>query len=170
MAWTYADLVPGMVLIGIGAALVMPTVSGSVMGSVPQGDTGVGSATNGTFIQIGGALGVAVIGSLLSSRYQASMTAALAPHHVAHGLEQTILGSIGAALGVAAQAGGAIGAFLVHAARVAFVSGADLGLKVAAVVALGGCALALAALPSRLPTDERRERGPEGRPEGERRR
>ena len=54
------------------------------MGSLPRGHTGVGSATNGTFMQVGGALGVAVIGSLLTTRYQDRMTAALAPYHVPH--------------------------------------------------------------------------------------
>lgn len=49
------------------------------MGSLPRGDTGVGAAASGMSIQVGGALGVAVIGSLLSSRYQDRMTAALAP-------------------------------------------------------------------------------------------
>jgi EmrB/QacA subfamily drug resistance transporter len=153
VAWTYSDMLPGMMMIGIGAALVMPTVSGSVMSSVPRGDTGVGSATNGTFIQVGGALGVAIIGSLLSTRYQDHMSTALAPYRVPHGVEQTILGSIGGALAVAARVGGAVGAFVTHAARSAFVSGADLGLMVAAAVALGGCVLALAALPSRPPAE-----------------
>jgi EmrB/QacA subfamily drug resistance transporter len=37
VTWTYADLLPGLILAGIGGALVMPTVSGSVMGSVPGG-------------------------------------------------------------------------------------------------------------------------------------
>ena len=151
VTWTYGNLVPGMVLIGLGAALLMPTVSGSVMASVPRGDTGVGSATNGTFIQVGGALGVAVMGSLQSTRYQDSIGRAIAPHHVPPGVEQTILGSIGGALGVAAHLGGVLGAALAHAARVAFVSGADLGLRVASVVVLGGFVLALAALPTRPP-------------------
>ncbi|HUO47371.1 MAG TPA: MFS transporter, partial [Acidimicrobiales bacterium] len=151
VAWTYGDLVPGMILIGVGAALVMPTVSGSVMASVPRGDTGVGSATNGTFIQIGGALGVAVIGSLQSTRYQDEIARMLAPHHVPQALLQTITSSIGGALGVAERLGGALGAALAAAARAAFVSGANLGLRVAAVVVLGGFVLALVALPARPP-------------------
>ena len=142
-------MLPGMILTGIGAALVMPAVSGSVMGSLPRGDTGVGAATNGVFIQVGGALGVAVIGSLLSTRYQDRITAALAPYHLPHAIQDTILGSIGGALGVAALAGGASGRLLAHAARSAFISGADLGLLTAAAVVLAGCVLALVTLPAR---------------------
>jgi EmrB/QacA subfamily drug resistance transporter len=155
VAWSYSDLLPGMIVIGIGAALVLPSVSASVIGSVPAGDTGVGAATNGALMQIGGALGVAVIGSLLSTRYQDRMTAALAPHHLPPALQTAILGSIGGALDVAARLGGPTGAWLAQAARSAFVSGADLGLTVAAAVALGAFVVALAALPAR-PEEGRR--------------
>ena len=152
VTWTYTDMLPGLILTGIGAGLVMPAVSGSVMGSLPRGDLGVGAATNGVFIQVGGALGVAVIGSLLSTRYQDRMTAALAPYHLPHAIETTILGSIGGALGVAARVGGATGDLLAHVARSAFISGADLGLLTAAAVVLAGCVLALLTLPARPPT------------------
>jgi Na+/melibiose symporter-like transporter len=148
VAWTFTSILPGTVLTGIGAGLVMPAVSGSVMGSLPRGDTGVGAATNGVFIQIGSALGVAVIGSLMSTRYQDRMTAALAPYHLPHAIENTILGSIGGALGVAARVGGTTGHLLAHVARSAFISGADLGLATAAAVALVGCVLALVVLPA----------------------
>ena len=148
VAWTFTSILPGTILTGIGAGLVMPTVSGSVMGSLPRGDTGVGAATNGVFIQIGSALGVAVIGSLLSTRYQDRMTAALARYHLPHAIENTILGSIGGALDVAARVGGTTGHLLAHVARSAFISGADLGLATAAAVALAGSVLALVALPA----------------------
>lgn len=48
--------------------------------------------------------GVAVIGSLLNTRYQDTMTSTLAPYHVPHAVMQTILGSVGGALEVAARA------------------------------------------------------------------
>jgi EmrB/QacA subfamily drug resistance transporter len=151
VTWTYGDLVAGMVLIGVGAALVMPTVSGSVMASVPRGDTGVGSATNGTFIQIGGAMGVAVIGSLQSTRYQDQLAHTLAPHHVPPAVLHVVLGSVGGALAVAAHVGGVLGQALAAAARAAFVSGANLGLGVASIVVLCGSVLALLILPARPP-------------------
>lgn len=58
VTWTYTNTLPGMITIGIGAALVMPSATASVMGSLPRGDTGVGSATNGVSIQVGGAWGL----------------------------------------------------------------------------------------------------------------
>ena len=97
--WSFLTMLPAMVMVGVGAALVMPSVSASVMNSVPRGDTGVGSATNGTFIQLGGAVGVAVVGSLLSTRYQSLMRQAIAPYHLPSAIANAMLGSIGGALG-----------------------------------------------------------------------
>ena len=118
-------------MLGAGAGLVCPAAIGSVMGSLPAANTGVGSATNGTSAQIGRALGVAVMGSLLSSRYQHRMTNALAGHSMPAAIHATILGSLGAALGVAQHVGGLTGVLLASAARSAFISGMDLGLRAA---------------------------------------
>ena len=123
-------------------------------GSLPGAHTGVGSATNGAFLQVGGALGVAVMGSLLNTRYQDRITGALASYHVPHAVMQTILGSLGGALGVAARVGGVLGAELSHLARSAFVSGMDLALATGACVAAAGCLIALLALPSRAEAGE----------------
>jgi len=148
-ATAYAGILPGLILLGVGAGLAIPSATESVMGSLPSGHTGVGSATNGTFLQVGGALGVAVIGSLLNTRYQHTMTSALAPYHIPHAIMQAILGSVGGALAVASRVGGFLGAELGHLARSAFVSGMDLGLATGACVAVAGCLIALIALPSR---------------------
>jgi EmrB/QacA subfamily drug resistance transporter len=151
---TYLGTMAGMILLGVGAGLVLPTGTASVMGSLPREHTGIGSATNGALLQVGGALGVAVIGSLLATRYQDHVTAALAPYHVPHAALTTILGSLGGALAVAGHVGGVLGAALAHLARAAFISGMDLGLTVGAAVAMAGCLLALALLPSRPAADD----------------
>ena len=54
-ATSYGDVVPGLLLIGLGAGLLLPTATNSVVGSVPQGDSGVGSAVNTMALQVGGA-------------------------------------------------------------------------------------------------------------------
>jgi hypothetical protein len=113
------------------------------------GDSGIGSAANAAALQIGGALGVAVIGSVLSARYQDHMTAALVGQHLPAAATHTILGSLGGTLSVAGDAGGAAGAALAQAARTAFMSGNEMALAVAAAVALGGAVIVLARLPSR---------------------
>ena len=112
-----------------------------------------GSASNAVALQVGGALGVAVIGSVLSTRYQDHMSTALAGRHVPAAATHTILASLGGALAVAADARGAAGALLAHTARAAFMSGNQVALAVGAVVALGGAILVIARLPSRVPRD-----------------
>ena len=146
---TFAGTVAGMVLLGAGAGLAIPTATGSVIGSVPASDSGVASAANTTAIQLGGALGVAVVGSLLDTRYQDKMASALAGQHLPHAVMATVENSLGGALAVAAQAGGNAGALLTHLARTAFVNGMDLGLLTGSVVAIAGCLLVLAWLPAR---------------------
>ncbi len=164
---TFAGTVLGMVLLGAGAGLAMPTATGSVIGSVPETDSGVASATNATAIQFGGALGVAVVGSLLDTRYQDKMTSALAGQHVPHTVMATVTNSLGGALTVATRAGGTTGILLTHLAKVAFVSGMDLGLLAGSVVAIAGCLLVLAWLPARpgaAPAPGRRSGRPAPRP------
>ncbi len=104
-------------------------------------------------LQVGGALGVAVIGSVLSTRYQDHISTALAGRHVQAAAAHTILGSLGGALAVAAHAGGAAGALLAYTARAAFMSGTELALAVGAAVALVGAVLVIVRLPSRVPRD-----------------
>lgn len=157
-ASTYTDTLAGMIMLGVGAGLVIPSATNSVMASLPREHTGVGSATNGTLLQVGGGLGVAVVGSLLSTRYQDEMTSALAPYHIPHAIENVILGSIGGAQSVAARVGGSSGEMLSHLARSSFISGMDLGLAVGAAVAAAAALLALLALPARPPAETGGER------------
>jgi len=155
-ATTYAGIVAGMALLGAGAGLVIPTATASVMGSVPAEHTGVGGGTAGTFLQTGGALGVAVVGSLLSGRYDDHVTSGLASAHLPHAVAQAVQASLGAALGVAHQLGGAIGALIADAARSAFISGMNLGLLTTAIVVIAGAAIALATIPGKAPATRRR--------------
>jgi len=149
VATTYVGTLPGMIILGVGVALVIPLVTASVMGSLPREHAGIGAATNSAFLQVGGALGVAVIGSQLSSRYQSQMLTSLAPFHLPSGIENDLLGSVGTALGMAAREGGMVGQTMAGFARSAFVSGMDLSLLTGALVAACAAALALLALPGR---------------------
>lgn len=105
MTTTYTGTLGGMIMLGVGAGPLSPSGTASVMGSLPREHTGVGSATNGAFLQIGGALGVAVIGSLLATRYQDHVTAAVAPFRDQRdGRERAPPSGRGPALGVSASA------------------------------------------------------------------
>ncbi len=151
----FSRILPGMLLMGLGAGLLMPTATDSVLGTLPHEDSGVGSATNSTAMQVGGALGVAVVGSVLSSRFQGTLVPALAGHHVPAVARQTILGSLGGALAVARIVGGTLGSALAHVARVGFASGSHDALMVAAGVTGAGVVVVLAALPNSTTTESR---------------
>lgn len=161
---TYADALPALLLIGGGAGLAFAPCTDSVMGSLPLEEAGVGAATNSAALEIGGALGVAVVGSVLSTRYQDHLLPLLAPRHVPAPVATTILGSLGGALAVAQQAGGQLGRSLAAAAREAFVGGMDLAVVVAAAAVGAAAIVVLALLPNRPPDPATNAAGPSGSP------
>ena len=74
----YVQLVVTMCCMAAGMALAMSPMTTQLMSSVPRDRAGMGSATNDTTRELGGALGVAVLGSLVTSRYTADVGDALA--------------------------------------------------------------------------------------------
>jgi hypothetical protein len=121
----------------------------SIMGSLPKEEAGVGSATSDTSMQVGGALGVGVLGTALIIRYQNFMTPLLAHLAIPANIKSLILGSVGGALAVAQRVPGSSGTALADTATRGFISGMNLGLIIAAsIVAVAGVVV-LALLPSR---------------------
>jgi hypothetical protein len=131
---TYRDCVISFLALGVGVALALAPCTESVMGSLPRAEAGVGSATNDTSLQIGGALGVGVLGTALNLRYEHLLAAALAPYRVPASVRGVIEGSLGGALAVAKRAPAPLARELVVEARRAFVSGMDLALVISAAV------------------------------------
>lgn len=142
----YGHVALAIALLGIGMGTAMAPATDSVMGSLPLAKAGVGSAMNDTTRQVGGALGVAILGSILASSYSSAMAPAvqsLPPEAAAAASD-----SIGGALGVAAAVGDAA-APLVDAAKAAFIDGMGLAVWAAAGVALAGAILTWLFLPAR---------------------
>ncbi len=158
---SYTTALVPLFLLGIGTGLAFAPSTESVMGSLPRAKAGVGSATNSTSLQVGGALGVGVLGSLLNTRYQGRLESTLAHYTVPSSIEHLILGSLGGALEVGAKVGGAIGAGLAALARSAFVSGMDLALFVGALAVAAGVVIVLVFLPSRPERQQALEGGSE---------
>jgi EmrB/QacA subfamily drug resistance transporter len=142
---TYKDCLVPFVIIGVGVALSLAPCTESVMGSLPRSQAGVGSATNDTAMQLGGALGVGVLGTVLNLRYQHLMAHAVARANVPAPIEKLIDSSLGAALAVAHRAPKDLGDQLASVARRAFVSGMDEALLIATVV-VGVAALVIAVM------------------------
>ena len=143
-------------LLGLGMGNVMAPATDSIMGSLPRAKAGVGSAMNDTTRQVGGAAGVAVLGSILSSRYASEITAALrgrAPGVVLGRAKD----SVGAALGLAKNAPAAKGIApeLIAAAKSSFVTGMHTSFLVAAGVLIIAVVGVVVWLPARAHDDER---------------
>jgi EmrB/QacA subfamily drug resistance transporter len=119
-----------LVIMAAGLALAFPASTEAIVTSLPPDKAGVGSAMNDTTREVGGAIGIALLGSLLSAGYRSSLGDATdgLPPEAAEAAED----SIGAALAVAAEIPG--GEELAIAAREAFVDGKQLALFVGAAV------------------------------------
>jgi len=146
---TYIEALPAFVLLGAGAGLAIAPATESVTGSVPRALAGVGAATNSTALQVAGALGVGVLGSLLNTRYESRVAPALVGHRIPTSVEHLITGSLGGALAVSDRIGGHLGSALDALARRAFVNGMDLALVTAGAVVFASVLLVVAMLPSR---------------------
>jgi predicted MFS family arabinose efflux permease len=139
--WT-PDMAPvllGFVSFGLAVSMgtVMAPATDSVMSVVPAAKAGVGSAMSDVTRQVGGALGVAVIGSIIGSVYSREM----------EGGPEGLGESIGAAHAAAEQVGGGAGRELAESAAHAFTEALGIGLTAAAVVSLAGALLVLLRLP-----------------------
>jgi EmrB/QacA subfamily drug resistance transporter len=145
----YARVLLAIMVLGVGMGLTMAPATDSIMGSLPRAKAGVGSAVNDTTRQVGGALGVAILGSILSSTYASRMTSALSGHAVPAAAASAAKNSIGGALAVATAAGGEAGRALAAAARHAFVAGMHPAVVAAAAVALLGALIVILFLPAR---------------------
>ncbi|MCC6338540.1 MAG: MFS transporter [Acidimicrobiia bacterium] len=160
---SYLDFMWRMVVMAAGMGLVMAPATDSIMGSLPLAKAGVGSAVNDTTRQVGGALGVAIIGSVISSVYAGRVgdwfaganiptPTPEAASNLARGVDAA-KNQLGGALEVAKRLGD-VGLSqqatdLAHVAKVAFVDGLHAGVIVGAVAALIGAVVCLLWLPAR---------------------
>jgi EmrB/QacA subfamily drug resistance transporter len=131
---SYLMIAVALVLLGIGMGISVAPATGSIMSAVPMNKAGVGSAVNDTTREVGGALGIAVLGSIANSAYRSGIDddvlAGLPAEAAAVARE-----SVGGAIQVAARAPAEIGTILADDARSAFTSAFATSLGAAAVVA-----------------------------------
>jgi EmrB/QacA subfamily drug resistance transporter len=134
-------------LFGVGMGCVMAPATESIMGSLPKAKAGVGSAVNDTTRQTGGALGVAVIGSVFAARYHAVISV---PAGLPKAAGPLVYDSIGRALDATRQLGlSATQSTAVHdAARLAFLSGMRVAVFVGAVFVVIAAVVAYRYLPA----------------------
>ena len=165
---SYFEVAWRMVLLAVGMALTMAPATESIMGSLPLAKAGVGSAVNDTTRQVGGALGVAILGSVLSSVYGSKVAELFGavPRMPAEAVEAS-RNSLGAALEVSKRVSGidpTAGAHLARGAKESFVTALHAGSLVAAGAAVIATVIVATWLPARELGDEP---APVGGAEGE---
>ena len=143
----YGLVVASLVILGFGMGNTMAPATEAIMGALPRERAGVGSAVSTTVRQVGGVLGVAVLGSLLSSVYGSRLLGTIGD--LPAGLRAAASDSVGAAVEIAARIGGVPGRALAAEAHSAFIHGMDVSLLAGAGVALLGALIALLFLPAR---------------------
>jgi EmrB/QacA subfamily drug resistance transporter len=145
----YPLLLTGLIVAAIGMGLVMAPATESIMGSLPKSKAGVGSAMNDTTRQMGGALGVAVIGSLFASVYRPGISdklqAAGAPLSVVNAAKD----SLGSALNAAASLPSPVRESIDAISRHEFVHALGGALVLAAGALLVAAVIVFAFLPAR---------------------
>jgi EmrB/QacA subfamily drug resistance transporter len=134
-------------VVGLAMGSVMAPATDAVMGSVPRAKAGVASAMNDVTRQVGGALGVAIVGSLIDTVYTGRIGEAAAKLPAA--LRGPVESSIGGANAVAAKLPASMGDRLSSVAADAFTTALGYGLVAAATIAVLGALVALRKLPAR---------------------
>lgn len=126
------------VLTGLGMGLIMPPATALVMSGVPRSKAGIASAVNDTTREVGGALGIGILGALLTAGYRANLAM---PEGVPSQLRDFSEDSLGVALEVARRMGGDAGAALADAAKDAFMLSLERTYTIAAVIAFAAAIL-----------------------------
>jgi len=127
-------------VMGLGLGFALPTAMDAAMGALSTERSGAGSALIMTFRQVGGTIGVAILGTILASSYRSGLAVSGLPASAATAAR----GSVSAGIAVATKLDSPS---LLRSVQAAFVQGMDAMLWVCAGVALLGIVLTLALLP-----------------------
>jgi MFS transporter, DHA2 family, multidrug resistance protein len=157
---SYLRVISNMMVMGVGMGLTMAPATESVMGSLPREKAGVGSAVNDTTRQVGGALGVAVIGSLVASVYSDEILSLAGRFGLTGPTLTQAEESLGGALAQAPSLGEQAGAYAT-AVRESFVTALSSGLRLGAVVVACAAVLTWRFLPARARGHEPAAQGDE---------
>jgi len=148
----YLEIVGQMILLGVGLGFTTAPATESIMGSVSLDKAGVGSAVNDTTRELGGTLGVAIVGSVFSSVYANALSGGRVFSGLPAEAQKVTEDSVGAAQVVAGRLGSLAPAYLGEVSD-AFLAGLAVACLVVAGVALAGAIVAGVFLPARAGVD-----------------
>ena len=145
----WGRIILAMTLMAAGLGFTSSPATEAIMGALPPAKAGVGSAVNDTTREVGGTLGVAVVGSVLSSAYGSHVTAALTALGVPLRAASSAGQSVAAGLAVAGHLPVPLSGLALAAVRNGFMTGLHHGSLVAAGATAAAALAALVFLPAR---------------------
>lgn len=145
----YGIVAAGLAVMGFSIAMTMIPALDAILGSLPEGETGGGSALTRTLQNVGASLGVAIMGSVLNNAYQSHLGGRVAglPESVRSAIES----SVAVAAAVAHRLPAPLGGQVLRAAQDAYVLGMSDVLLVTAAMMVAGAVLMAAFMPARAP-------------------
>jgi predicted MFS family arabinose efflux permease len=147
----YLKIAIGMCIVALGIGIAMSPATNSIMGSIPVNEAGVGSAMNDTTRQIGGALGVAVLGTLLNSAYIGKINGISWPVQLPAQLVAAIRSSVqGAHIAAQNVADPQLSRFIISTSNEAFTSSMTHALFIGGIIVVVTSIVALIILPARV--------------------
>jgi MFS transporter, DHA2 family, multidrug resistance protein len=145
---TYGLVATALAIIGIGIGTGLPTSLDVILGVLPGSQTGAGTALTRALQQVAASFGVAILGSLLNSVYQAHLTPRIAGLPAA--AQSIAQGSLAGAVAIAARLPAGLGRPIASAAKDAYSSGmTEVMLVSATIMAATAIGIALF-LPSKI--------------------
>jgi DHA2 family multidrug resistance protein-like MFS transporter len=146
-------IVTGSVFFSLGTAPVFTLTNDLIIGSAPPERAGAAAGISETAAELGGALGIAVFGSIGVAIYRGAMAGEV-PGGVPPEAAKTARDTLGGALEAAGQLPGELGSALIDAARVAFTQGLHVAAVISAVGSIGLAVLAVTLLRQCRPASE----------------
>jgi len=154
IATPFSNVIPIFMLMGFGMGITMTPMTAAVMNAVGAQRAGLGSAMTNTSREVGGVFGIALLGTLLTTKLKSSLTTLLVPLSLPAAQKAAIVTSGGhgqidphALAGLAPEKAGAV----MHAFGLAFVDGFHIALMVAAFFLIVAAIVSWRFIPSGAP-------------------
>jgi DHA2 family multidrug resistance protein-like MFS transporter len=141
----FAVIVTGSVVFSLGTAPVFTLTNDLIIGSAPPERAGAAAGISETAAELGGAVGIAVFGSIGTAIYRSGIAEGI-PAAVPHQVAEVARDTLGGALEIAGQLPDRLGILLIETARGAFLEGVHVGAAASAIGSLGLAALVLTLL------------------------
>ncbi len=148
----YGDFLAPLILLGIAIGLSVSPCTDAIMGAFPEKQLGVGGAVNDTSLELGGSLGIAILGSILASTYTSGIASAVngrLPAEAAATAKESVGGALAVAERIGATAGPGPARALVNAADHAFTHAVAHTSLIGAIILGAGTVLVALLLPGR---------------------